>query len=33
LPLTGDGSTGLTTRAFAATASVITISGYVNRIS
>jgi hypothetical protein len=33
LPLTGDGSTGLTSYAFAATASVITISGYVNRIS
>lgn len=33
LPLTGDGTTGATTCAFAATASVITISGYVNRIS
>jgi hypothetical protein len=33
LPLTGDGTTASTVRAFAATASVITISGYVNRIS
>lgn len=33
LPLTGDGTTGSTVAAFAATASVITISGYVNRIS
>jgi hypothetical protein len=33
LPLTGDGTTAATTRAFAATASVITISGYINRIS
>jgi hypothetical protein len=33
LPLRGDGSAGLTVAAFAATASVITISGYVNRIS
>jgi hypothetical protein len=33
LPLTGDGTTATTTRAFAATASVVTISGYVNRIS
>jgi len=33
LPLTGTGSVATTTYAFAATASVITISGYVNRIS
>jgi hypothetical protein len=33
LPLTGNGSAGSTVAAFAATASVITISGYVNRIS
>ena len=33
LPLTGDGSAANTVYAFAATASVITISGYVNRIS
>ena len=33
LPLIGDGSAGLTVAAFAATASVITISGYINRIS
>jgi hypothetical protein len=33
LPLTGDGTNATTTRAFAATASVVTISGYVNRIS
>lgn len=33
LPLTGTGSAASTVAAFAATASVITISGYVNRIS
>ena len=33
LPLTGDGSAAKTVYAFAATASVITISGYVNRIA
>ena len=33
LPLTGTGSAATTTYAFAATASVITISGYVNRIA
>jgi len=33
LPLTGDGTNATTTRAFAATASVVTISGYINRIS
>ena len=33
LPLIGDGSAGLTVAAFAATASVVTISGYINRIS
>jgi len=33
LPLTGTGSGASTVAAFAATASVITISGYVNRIS
>ena len=33
LPLTGDGSAAKTVYAFAATASVITISGYINRIS
>ena len=33
LPLTGTGSAASTIAAFAATASVITISGYVNRIS
>jgi hypothetical protein len=33
LPLTGDGSAAKTIYAFAATASVITISGYINRIS
>ena len=32
LPLTGTGAAATTTYAFAATASVITISGYVNRI-
>lgn len=31
--LTGDGSTGSTVAAYAATADVITLSGYVNRIS
>jgi hypothetical protein len=33
LPLTGTGSAANTVYAFAATASVITISGYINRIS
>jgi hypothetical protein len=33
LPLTGTGSAGNIISAFAATASVITISGYINRIS
>ena len=33
LPLTGDGSAAKTVYAFAATASVITISGFVNRIA
>ena len=33
LPLTGTGSAATTIYAFAATASVITISGYVNRIA
>jgi hypothetical protein len=33
LPLTGTGSAATTVYAFAATASVITISGYINRIS
>ena len=33
LPLTGTGSAATSVYAFAATASVITISGYVNRIS
>jgi hypothetical protein len=33
LPLTGTGSAANTIAAFAATASVITISGYINRIS
>jgi len=33
LILTGDGTTALTTRAYAATANVVTVSGYVNRIS
>ena len=33
LPLRGNGAAELTVAAFAATASVITISGYVNRIS
>jgi len=33
LPLTGTGSAASTVYAFAATASVITISGYVNRIA
>jgi hypothetical protein len=33
LPLTGTGSAATSIYAFAATASVITISGYVNRIS
>jgi len=33
LPLTGTGSAANSVYAFAATASVITISGYVNRIS
>ena len=33
LPLTGTGAAATTTYAYAATASVITISGYVNRIA
>ena len=33
LILTGDGTTATTTRAYAGTTNVITISGYVNRIS
>lgn len=33
IPLTGTGSAATTVRAFAATANVINISGYVNRIS
>jgi hypothetical protein len=33
LILTGDGTTGATVRAYAATTNVVTISGYVNRIS
>jgi hypothetical protein len=33
LVLTGDGTTATTTRAYAGTTNVITISGYVNRIS
>lgn len=33
LPLTGTGAAATTTYAFAGTASVITISGYINRIS
>ena len=33
LPLTGTGAAASTIAAFAATASVITISGYINRIS
>ena len=33
LPLTGTGSAATTVYAYAATASVITISGYVNRIA
>ena len=33
LPLTGNGSAGLTVSAFAATGNVITISGFVNRIT
>ena len=33
IPLTGTGSAANTIYAFAATASVITISGYINRIS
>lgn len=33
LILTGDGTTAATIRAYAGTANVITISGYVNRIS
>jgi hypothetical protein len=32
LPLTGTGSAATSVKAFAATASVITISGYINRI-
>jgi len=33
LILTGDGTTATTTRAYAGTTNVITITGYVNRIS
>ena len=33
LILTGDGTTATTTRAYAGTTNVITVSGYVNRIS
>lgn len=33
LPLTGTGSDGNVVRAFAGTANVVTVSGYVNRIS
>ena len=33
LVLTGDGTTATTTRAYAATTNVVTVSGYVNRIS
>ena len=33
LTLTGDGSAGLVVKAFAATADVVTIHGYVNRIA
>jgi energy-converting hydrogenase Eha subunit H len=33
LPLLGSGSASLTVKAFAATASVVTVSGYVNRIT
>lgn len=33
LPLTGDGSAGRVVRAFAATANVVLLSGFVNRIS
>jgi hypothetical protein len=33
LILTGDGTTASTIRAYAATANVVTLSGYVNRIS
>ena len=33
LILTGDGTTASTTRAYAGTTNVITVSGYVNRIS
>lgn len=33
LPLLGSGSAGLSVKAFAATANVITLSGYVNRIT
>lgn len=33
LPLLGSGAASLTVKAFAATASVVTVSGYVNRIT
>jgi hypothetical protein len=33
LTLTGDGSDGLVVKAFAATADVVTVHGYVNRIA
>ena len=33
LLLTGDGTTASTIRAYAATANVVTLSGYINRIS
>lgn len=33
LPLLGNGSAGLTVAAFASAANVITISGYVNRVT
>ena len=33
LTLTGDGASALTVRAFAATADVVTIHGYVNRVA
>lgn len=33
LILTGDGTTATTTRAYAGTTNVVTVSGYVNRIS
>ena len=33
IALLGDGTTGLTVKVFAATANVITVTGYVNRIT